>query len=123
MLDLGALCEIGPSVAKVVHGDVLLVKRFDRARIAQGWRRDGFLSARSIFYANQSNLPVGYSGSYGRLANKLVRYSAHASADRELLFRRMVFNVCISNTDDHDRNHGLLAGDLPGEYRLSRPTT
>jgi len=31
----------------------------------------------------------------------------------------MVFNVCIANTDDHDRNHGVLADDEPGSYRLS----
>lgn len=119
MLDLGALCDIEPAHAVVVQGDVLLVRRFDRARIASGWRRDGFLSARSILHANTAAVEPTYSGSYGRFANELSRYSADAPADRELLFRRMVFNAFISNTDDHDRNHGLLAGDFPGEYRLS----
>jgi serine/threonine-protein kinase HipA len=35
-----------------------------------------------------------------------------------LRFRRMVFNLLIDNTDDHERNHALLMTDR-GEYELS----
>jgi serine/threonine-protein kinase HipA len=72
-----------------------------------------------VFNSNPALQNYAYSGSYPRLAVELRRYSADARADQEQLFRRMVFNVAISNTDDHDRNHGLLAADLPGTYRLS----
>ena len=34
------------------------------------------------------------------------------------LFRRMVFNILIDNTDDHEKNHVLLMNDS-GEYELS----
>ena len=34
------------------------------------------------------------------------------------LFRRMVFNILIDNTDDHEKNHALLMADS-GEYQLS----
>ena len=34
------------------------------------------------------------------------------------LFRRMVFNILIDNTDDHEKNHALLMNDR-GEYELS----
>jgi serine/threonine-protein kinase HipA len=49
----------------------------------------------------------------------MAKFSDALAEDREELFRRMVFNCCISNTDDHERNHGFLAGDMPGRYRLS----
>src|SRR5208337_4624793 len=35
-------------------------------------------------------------------------HGAHAKADAEALYRRMVFNVLVSNVDDHLRNHGFL---------------
>ena len=122
MLALGVLCGINTAKAHVVLGDVLLVERFDRAWVdgpEPGWRRDSFLSARSIFNAGTGAQQTYAAGGYGRLATELVRYSADPQADQKELFRRMVFNVCISNTDDHDRNHGVLADDQPGFYRLS----
>ncbi len=122
MLALGVLCGINTAKAQVVLGDVLLVERFDRAWVdgpEPGWRRDSFLSARTIFNASAGAQQTYAGGGYGRLATELVRYSADPQADQKELFRRMVFNVCISNTDDHDRNHGILADDQPGFYRLS----
>jgi serine/threonine-protein kinase HipA len=121
MLALGVLCGINTANAQVVLGDVLLVERFDRAWVdgpEPGWRRDSFLSARTIFNASARDQTYA-AGGYGRLATELVRYSADPQSDQKALFRRMVFNVCISNTDDHDRNHGVLADDQPGFYRLS----
>lgn len=124
MLQLARACGIDAATAHVVHDDVLLVERFDRARIAHGpdsggWRRDGFLSAQTIFHANAAVQAYAFSGSYSRLAVEMARFSENPSADRQQLYRRMVFNCCISNTDDHERNHGFLAADTPGLYRLS----
>ncbi len=50
----------------------------------------------------------GERGSYPELVDALARHGAHAKADAEALYRRMVFNVLVSNVDDHLRNHGFL---------------
>ena len=49
---------------------------------------------------------------YAELVDFLRRYGAHPKRDMQALWRRMVFNVLISNTDDHLRNHGFL--HVPG---------
>jgi serine/threonine-protein kinase HipA len=55
--------------------------------------------------------------SYLALADELQRWSEEPLRDKQELFRRIVFNALISNTDDHPRNHALLA---PGrDWRLS----
>jgi hypothetical protein len=43
-----------------------------------------------------------------RTSGVLRRYGAAPKRDMEALWRRIVFNILISNTDDHLRNHGLL---------------
>ena len=50
----------------------------------------------------------GERGSYPELVDVLTLHGARASADVRELFRRMMFNVSISNVDDHLRNHGFL---------------
>jgi serine/threonine-protein kinase HipA len=119
MLKLAQICGIQSACAQVVHGDVLLVERFDRGPVdATGRaRREAFLSARTVFESNGTR--YDYGGSYVRLATELDRYSCQGSNDKAELYRRMVFNALISNTDDHERNHGFIADDLPGSYRLS----
>jgi len=118
---LGELCGIYPAKTKIqkVNGkDVCLVKRFDR-HIENGTVfRKGFLSARSIFYADTAFQASG-SGSYGRLARWLQRYGISDQRDqRSVLYRRMVFNVAIRNSDDHELNHGLVHSH-GGNYELS----
>jgi len=55
--------------------------------------------------------------SYLALADELQRWSEEPLLDKQELFRRIVLNALISNTDDHPRNHALLA---PGRsWRLS----
>lgn len=119
MLDLAKRCAIASAEAHVVHEDMLLVERFDRGPVdCNGLaRRDAFLSARTLFECTGFRLDFG--GSYVRLASELKRYSCQSAQDQAQLFRRMVFNALISNTDDHERNHGLVADDMPGSYRLS----
>ncbi len=120
MLVLARACGIRVANAQVVHDDILLVERFDRARSADGgWRRDAFLSAQTVCHANVEVQAYAFSGSYPRLALEMAKFSEALAQDREELYRRMVFNCCISNTDDHERNHGFLAGDAPGRFRLS----
>jgi len=121
MLTLASACGINAANAQVVADDILLVERFDRALSVDGtgWRRDAFLSAQTVFQADPALQEYSFSGSYGRLALEMAKFSESVAADREELYRRMVFNCCISNTDDHERNHGFIADDTPGFYRLS----
>jgi serine/threonine-protein kinase HipA len=46
--------------------------------------------------------------SYLELAEFLMRTGDNTPLDLEELWRRIVFNIAISNTDDHLRNHGFL---------------
>ncbi len=46
--------------------------------------------------------------SYVELADLLMRLGSNTSADLEQLWRRIVFSICVSNTDDHLRNHGFI---------------
>lgn len=87
--------------------EVCLVRRFDRVVSGSGdITRTGFVSARSVFYADPAFAAHG-TGSYARLARWLGRYGVPVSQRTEI-FRRMVFNCAVRNTDDHDLNHGLV---------------
>ncbi len=82
-----------------------LTKRFDRSR-ATG--RIHFASAMTMLDRRDGD----DGASYVDIAEFLTRSGAHVSRDLEQLWRRVVFNVCVSNVDDHLRNHGfLLEGD------------
>ena len=78
---------------------VLLSRRFDRA----GNVRIPFLSAMSMTGSRD-----GQRGSYPELVDALTQHGAKARADAAQLYRRVVFNVLVSNVDDHLRNHGFL---------------
>jgi serine/threonine-protein kinase HipA len=88
---------------------VLLLRRFDR----NGTLRVPFLSAMSMLGA-KDNEPR----SYMEFVDILRQHGANPKADMHALWRRIVFNVLISNTDDHLRNHGFL-WDGPAGWRLS----
>ncbi len=98
----------------VPGGHALVLQRFDREGPASKEQRIHYLSASAL-------LDVPYessAGSYAELALALRRISAEPSADMEELFRRLVFNILVDNSDDHIKNHGVLhAGGA--RYRLS----
>ena len=56
--------------------------------------------------------------SYLEMVDVLRRYGAAPKRDMEALWRRIVFNIMISNTDDHLRNYGFLY-EGPDGWRLS----
>ena len=89
---------------------MLLVKRFDRQGVAQGYLRHRMVSALTVLGADES--PTDRSRwSYLLFADELRRRSRQPAKDLAELFRRVVFNALISNTDDHPRNHALIAPD------------
>lgn len=96
-------------VETITNKPVLLLRRFDRG----GGRRIPFLSAMSMLGSKDNG-----TRSYMEIVDSLRLHGAAPKADMEELWRRIVFNVLISNTDDHMRNHGFLY-DGPGGWRLS----
>jgi serine/threonine-protein kinase HipA len=59
-------------------------------------------------------------GSYPEIVDAPTQHGAEAKADAHALYRRVVFNVMISNVDDHLRNHGFLWRNKAG-WLLSGP--
>ncbi len=96
-------------VESVNHSTVMLMRRFDR----EGEKRIPFLSAMSMLEAMD-----GEHRSYLEIADVLRLHSAATTNDLRELWRRIVFSVLISNTDDHLRNHGFLYTGNQG-WRLS----
>jgi serine/threonine-protein kinase HipA len=81
-----------------------LVKRFDRT--VHGGRL-AFVSAMTLTQHKD-----GESGaSYLEIVDLLQSRGADTAADCEQLFRRVLFNILIHNTDDHLRNHGFFIGE------------
>jgi serine/threonine-protein kinase HipA len=84
------------------HHHTFLAQRFDRTLKGE---RIHFASAMTLLgYSDTQGTPAGYLD----MAEFLMRHGADVSADLEELWRRMVFNIAISNTEDHLRNHGFL---------------
>jgi serine/threonine-protein kinase HipA len=97
---------------KILGKAVLIIKRFDRltacstnGQVKNGRERIPFLSAMSILEASDND---GQIHSYIDIANVLQQYGVRPDAAMKELWRRMVFGILISNTDDHLRNHGFL---------------
>jgi serine/threonine-protein kinase HipA len=96
-------------VETIADKPVLLLRRFDR----DGKGRIPFLSAMSMLGAKDNE-----THSYLEIVDALRQHGAAPKADMEALWRRVVFSILISNTDDHLRNHGFLYEGSDG-WRLS----
>ncbi len=83
-----------------------LTKRFDRTAICE---RLHFASAMTLLGYADGEKSAG--ASYLELAEFIIRNGANVAADLEELWRRIVFSICVKNTDDHLRNHGFLLTD------------
>ena len=78
---------------------VLILRRFDRISSV----RVPFLSAMSMIGARDNEMR-----SYMEIMDAIRQHGSDAGADGRALWKRIVFNILISNTDDHLRNHGFL---------------
>lgn len=120
MLELARACGIRSAEHRLVTiagQTILLVKRFDRLLLADGaLRRFRMVSAKTVLRA-RDGVTNRETWSYLRLADELQRWVGDPHADRQELFRRIVFNALISNLDDHPRNHALIAPS--NEWQLS----
>jgi serine/threonine-protein kinase HipA len=124
MLTLARECGVrSPAhrLERIGEDDVLLVERFDRTHAraetedrVPRFPRHRMVSALTVLGCEENERD---RWSYPQLATELRRWVTDPRRDAEELFRRMVFNALISNTDDHPRNHALIA---PGsDWHLS----
>jgi serine/threonine-protein kinase HipA len=83
--------------------DTFLTKRFDR----KGNKRLHFASAMTLLEKTDGSDSEN-DVSYLDLVDFLTRNGSQVNRDLQQLWRRIVFNICVSNVDDHLRNHGFL---------------
>lgn len=81
-----------------------LTKRFDRSKDG---KRIHFASAMTLL-GHVDGEDYGNGISYLELVDFIATKGANVSDDLEQLWRRIVFSICVSNTDDHLRNHGFI---------------
>jgi serine/threonine-protein kinase HipA len=105
---LAALC--GLNAAPVLrttasNKDVLLIERFDRIRVKEGWQRRGMLSALTLLGLDEM---MARYASYMDLAEIIRHKFTDVSVTLNELFSRLVYNILCGNTDDHARNHAAF---------------
>ena len=105
--DLAGKCGLNIPESKLETfsstGSTFLVKRFDR----EGTRRIHFASAMTLLGKTDGASAVDGT-SYLDMANFIRGYGADPKTDLLELWKRIVFNMAVSNTDDHLRNHGFI---------------
>lgn len=109
--NLAAKCGINITEAKVEkfsnhQHHTFLVKRFDRIKK----ERIHFTSAMTMLgYTDDNDSHAG--ASYLEIADFIIKYGARVNEDLRELWKRIVFSICVSNTDDHLRNHGFILSE------------
>lgn len=105
--DLAVMCGLNVPEAKLENfsknGSTFLVKRFDR----EGSRRIHYASALTLL-GKIDGSKADSGSSYLELVSLIREYGATPKKDLQELWRRIVFSMAVSNTDDHLRNHGFL---------------
>ena len=105
--DLAGLCGLRVSEARLEkfsrYGSTYLVRRFDR----DGMKRIHYASAMTLL-GKTDGVSAADGVSYLDIASFIKAYGASPKADLVELWKRIVFNMVVSNTDDHLRNHAFL---------------
>lgn len=108
--DLAALCGLNVPEAKLEKfsplGSTFLIKRFDRL----GSKRVHFASAMTLL-GKTDGASAADGSSYLDIAAFIKSYGAQPKMDLIELWRRIVFNMAVTNTDDHLRNHAFVLTD------------
>ncbi len=114
--DMAVMCGLSTPPAKAIiikdKGTVFLSKRFDRT---DDGNRVHTASAMNLLGETDGSDNIS---SYLDIASVIEAHSANPKSDLLELWKRIVFGVCINNTDDHLRNHGFIYGD-DGNLSLS----
>lgn len=111
MLTLAQECGISSAKSKVIDvsgRDALLIKRFDRHKTDGGYLRSRMISGLTLLRSEDTQRDRE-KWSYPLLVEEVRRVSSSPKEDARELFSRMCFNAMISNTDDHPRNHAMIA--------------
>jgi len=87
--------------------DVMLIERFDRHACGDGFARRHAISALTALELHEAD---SAKASYSDISLKMADIGAagRVQQDRSELFGRMVFNILVSNDDDHLRNHAFI---------------
>lgn len=105
--DLARMCGLNVPESKLEtfskNGSTFLVKRFDRA----GKQRIHFASAMTLL-GKTDGASAADGASYLDLAAFIRANGAEPKQDLAELWKRIVFSMAVSNTDDHLRNHGFI---------------
>ena len=105
--DLAVMCNLNVPEAKLENfskiGSTFLTKRFDR----EGDKRIHFASAMTLL-GKRDGANAMEGSSYMEIASIITAQSAFPQKDLLELWRRIVFNMAVSNSDDHLRNHGFI---------------
>ncbi len=112
-LKLAARCglNVAEATLELKHSDhpIALIRRFDR----RGKTRIPYMSARTALEWEGSE-----PGNYTDIADVIRQISSNSTDDLAELWRRIVFTILVSNSDDHLKNHGFIyAGS--NRWRLS----
>lgn len=112
-LHLASKAGITVTDSRVVMSDALpvaLIRRFDRV---EGGGRIPYLSAGSMMQASRQD-----DHAYTQIAEVIIANCVSPNQDLEELWRRLTFNLLITNVDDHVQNHGFLHVEY-GQWRLA----
>lgn len=112
-MKLAQQCGIHVAQTKALpldKGHAVAVQRFDR----DGGQRAHVISANTVLRA--SGMSLGYP-EMAQCLRKIARPEGIKVQQKEL-FRRMVFNILMDNTDDHEKNHAFIRS-RDGSYSLS----
>lgn len=108
--DLAALCGLNVPEAKLEKfsplGSTFLIKRFDR----MGSKRVHFASAMTLL-GKTDGASAADGSSYLDIAAFIKSYGAQPKKDLGELWKRIVFSMAVTNTDDHLRNHAFILTD------------
>ena len=97
---------------RLTVGHAVAIRRFDRTGAG---RRHCLSAAVTLRAAGEQ---FGYPELAQLLRRKGVAQGNKYANDMRELFRRMVFNILIDNTDDHEKNHALIRTER-GQYELA----
>lgn len=108
-LALQAGIQMAPCRIEKINGKyhTFFTQRFDREK----GNRIHFSSAMTMLGKNEEIIKDN-PPSYLEIAEFISNYGVNIEANLEQLWRRIIFNIAISNTDDHLRNHGFILTDL-----------